>query len=182
MARLELPEAEKALTQPSDERARRKELPWVRIDKEYRFETYTQAPRWQISSEGVRSCSSITSCSGRVHGGISGLLGDRGRLRRLRRRVPRRHPLRRVAGSPLAKLQAYKCTMGWSFPWASSFGGDVNHDFQVAQTKALHSGVREYNFPAVGGVRCGRGRQVPQEVGCAAAPARGDVIIAHRPG
>jgi predicted dithiol-disulfide oxidoreductase (DUF899 family) len=58
-ARLELLEAEKELTRRSDELARRRqELPWVRIDKEYRFETDEGAPRWQTSSEGARSCSS----------------------------------------------------------------------------------------------------------------------------
>ena len=65
-ARLELLEAEKELTRRSDELARRRqELPWVRIDKEYRFETDEgRAPRWQTSSEGARSSSSTTSCSG----------------------------------------------------------------------------------------------------------------------
>lgn len=63
-ARLELLHAEKELTQRGDELARRRqELPWVRIDKEYRFETDQAAPRWWTSSKGARSFSSITLCS-----------------------------------------------------------------------------------------------------------------------
>ena len=37
-----------------------------------------------------------------------------------------------VSRAPLAKLQAYKRRMGWTFPWASSFGGDFNFDFNVS--------------------------------------------------
>jgi predicted dithiol-disulfide oxidoreductase (DUF899 family) len=52
-----------------------------------------------------------------------------------------------VSRAPLAKLQAYKRRMGWSFPWASSFGGDFNYDFQAAVTKEQWlSGAVEYNF------------------------------------
>ena len=52
-----------------------------------------------------------------------------------------------VSRTPLAKLQAYKQRMGWSFPWASSFGSDFNYDFQVSFTEEQQrSGVVEYNF------------------------------------
>jgi predicted dithiol-disulfide oxidoreductase (DUF899 family) len=52
-----------------------------------------------------------------------------------------------VSRAPLAKLQAYKQRMGWTFPWASSYGGDFNYDFGVAFTeKQQQSGVVEYNF------------------------------------
>jgi predicted dithiol-disulfide oxidoreductase (DUF899 family) len=52
-----------------------------------------------------------------------------------------------VSRAPLAKLQAYKRRMGWSFPWASSFGSDFNYDFQAAVTKEQWlSGAVEYNF------------------------------------
>ena len=64
-ARLELLGAEKELTRRSDEVARRRqELPWVRIDKEYRFETDDGNASWRISSAGALSFWSITSCSG----------------------------------------------------------------------------------------------------------------------
>jgi predicted dithiol-disulfide oxidoreductase (DUF899 family) len=52
-----------------------------------------------------------------------------------------------VSQAPLAKLQAYKERMGWSFPWASSYGSDFNYDFHVSETKEQQeSGVAEYNF------------------------------------
>ena len=101
-ARLELLEAEKALTRRSDELARqRQELPWVRIDKEYRFDT----------DEGTASLADLFGTlaaphlslhvRARLHGRVPVLLGDRGRLRRLRRppRESRRHARRGVAGS-----------------------------------------------------------------------------------
>ncbi len=66
-ARLGLLKEEKELTRRSDELARRcRELPWVRVDKEYRFETEEGSPRWQTSSEGARSSWSTTSCSGPI--------------------------------------------------------------------------------------------------------------------
>jgi predicted dithiol-disulfide oxidoreductase (DUF899 family) len=55
-----------------------------------------------------------------------------------------------VSRAPLAKLQAYKRRMGWSFPWASSLGSDFNYDFQAAFTQEQQqSGVVEYNFRAM---------------------------------
>jgi predicted dithiol-disulfide oxidoreductase (DUF899 family) len=52
-----------------------------------------------------------------------------------------------VSRAPLAQLQAYKERMGWSFPWASSFGSDFNYDFQAAMTEEQQqSGAVEYNF------------------------------------
>ena len=52
-----------------------------------------------------------------------------------------------VSRAPLAKLQDYKRRMGWSFPWASSFESDLNHDFHVTHTeREWQSGAVEYNF------------------------------------
>jgi len=52
-----------------------------------------------------------------------------------------------VSRAPLAKLQAYKQRMGWSFPWASSLGGDFNFDFNVSLTKEQQrEGAVEYNY------------------------------------
>jgi predicted dithiol-disulfide oxidoreductase (DUF899 family) len=52
-----------------------------------------------------------------------------------------------VSRAPLDKLRAYKKRMGWTFPWASSFGSEFNHDFQVGLTpEEQHSGSGEYNF------------------------------------
>jgi predicted dithiol-disulfide oxidoreductase (DUF899 family) len=55
-----------------------------------------------------------------------------------------------VSRAPLAKLQAYKRRMGWTFPWASSFGSDFNYEFQASVTKEeWQSGAVEYNFRTV---------------------------------
>ena len=86
----------------------------------------------------------------RLRGGVSVLLGDRGRVRRLRRPPgePRRHAF---GGQALAKLQAYKRRMGWTFPWASSLGGDFNFDFNVSITEAQQrAGAVEYNYRRAG--------------------------------
>src|SRR5260370_38281299 len=49
--------------------------------------------------------------------------------------------------APLAKLKAYKRRMGWTFPWASSFGGDFNSDFNVSVTEEQQrEGGIEYNY------------------------------------
>jgi len=149
-ARLELLEAEKELTRRSDELARRRqELPWVRLDKEYLFETDEGtaslaglfAGRSQLLiyhfmfgpdyAAGCPSCSAIAD----------GFDGSAVHL------ANHDVTLCAVSRAPLAKLQAYKKRMGWSFPWASSFGSDFNYDFQAAHTtQEWHSGTIEYNF------------------------------------
>ena len=149
-ARLELLKAEKELTQRSDELTRqRQDLPWVRIDKEYRFETDDGAAsladlfrgRSQLLiyhfmfgpdyTAGCPSCSAIAD-------GFDGFA-----VHLANHDVT----LGAVSRAPLAKLQAFKRRMGWSFPWGSSFGSDFNYDFQAAYTKEQQqSGVIEYNF------------------------------------
>jgi predicted dithiol-disulfide oxidoreductase (DUF899 family) len=149
-ARLGLLKEEKELTRRSDELARRRqELPWVRVDKEYRFETeegsasladlfqgrsqllvyhFMFGPDWKA---GCPSCSSIAD-------GFDGFA------------VHLAHhdvTLAAVSRAALAKLQAYKRRMGWSFPWASSLGGDFNFDFNVSFTEAQQrAGAIEYNY------------------------------------
>jgi predicted dithiol-disulfide oxidoreductase (DUF899 family) len=149
-ARLELLEAEKALTKRSDEVARqRRELPWVRIDKEYQLETdegtssLTDLFRGRSQlliyhfmfgpdyTAGCPSCSAIAD-------GF-----DRSAVHLANHDVA----FSAVSRAPLAKLQAYKKRMGWTFPWASSFDSDFNHDFQASNTKEeWESGAVEYNF------------------------------------
>jgi predicted dithiol-disulfide oxidoreductase (DUF899 family) len=52
-----------------------------------------------------------------------------------------------VSRAPLAKLQAYKRRMGWTFPWASSFGSDFNADFGVGYTRdQQREGGIDYNY------------------------------------
>jgi predicted dithiol-disulfide oxidoreductase (DUF899 family) len=149
-ARQELLEAEKELTRRSDELARRRqELPWVRIDTEYRFETdegtASLADLFRGRSQlliyhfmfGPEYTAGCPTCSA-IADGFDGSV------------VHLAHhdvTLCAVSRAPLAKLQAYKQRMGWSFPWASSFGSDFNYDFQVSHTKEeWQSGAVEYNF------------------------------------
>jgi predicted dithiol-disulfide oxidoreductase (DUF899 family) len=149
-ARLELLKAEKELTRRSDELARRRqELPWVRIDKEYRFETdegtASLADLFRGRSQllvyhfmfgpdytaGCPNCSAIADC---FDGSVVHLANHD-------------VTLAAVSRAPLAKLAAYKRRMGWSFPWASSNDGDFNFDFNVSFTEQQQrSRTTEYNY------------------------------------
>jgi predicted dithiol-disulfide oxidoreductase (DUF899 family) len=149
-ARLELLEAEKELTRRSDELARRRqELPWVRVDKEYRFETdegsASLADLFRGRSQllvyhfmfgpdykaGCATCSTIAD-------GFEGFV-----VHLANHDVT----LSAVSRAPLAKLQTYKRRMGWTFPWASSLGNDFNFDFNVSFTEEQQrEGGIEYNY------------------------------------
>src|ERR1700676_4077472 len=122
-ARLELLEAEKALTRGSDELARqRRELPWVRIDNEYRFETdqgtASLADLFQGRSQlliyhfmfGPEYTAGCPSCSSIADGfnGVAVHLANHDVT------------LSAVSRAPFTKLKAYRQRMGWNFPWASS--------------------------------------------------------------
>jgi predicted dithiol-disulfide oxidoreductase (DUF899 family) len=149
-ARVELLKAEKEHTRKSDELARRRqELPWVRVDKEYRFDTdagsASLADLFQGRSQllvyhfmlGPDYRAGCPSCSAIADGfnGFAVHLANHDVM------------LTAVSRAPLAKVQAYKRRMGWSFPWASSFGGDFNYDFGVGITEEQQrSSVGEYNF------------------------------------
>ena len=149
-ARLELLDAEKALTRRSDELARqRQELPWVQIDKTYRFETdegsASLADLFRERSQlliyhfmfGPDYSAGCPSCSAIADGfnGVAVHLANHDVA------------LSAVSRAPLAKLQAYKQRMGWTFPWASSFGSDFNADFAVGFTEEQQrEGGIEYNY------------------------------------
>jgi predicted dithiol-disulfide oxidoreductase (DUF899 family) len=149
-ARLELLQAEKELTRKSDELAlRRRELPWVRVDKDYRFETdggsASLADLFQGRSQllvyhfmfGPDYTAGCPSCSSIADGfdGFAVHLANHDVM------------LSAVSRAPLAKLQAYKRRMGWTFPWASSFGGDFNFDYSVGFTEEQQrAGGIEYNY------------------------------------
>jgi predicted dithiol-disulfide oxidoreductase (DUF899 family) len=149
-ARLELLEAEKDLTRRSDELARkRQELPWVRIDKDYSFETdegkASLADLFRGRSQllvyhfmfGPDYKAGCPSCSAIADGfnGIAVHLANHDVM------------LWAISRAPLAKLQAYKNRMGWTFPWASSFGSDFNADFAASFTeKQQREGGIEYNY------------------------------------
>jgi predicted dithiol-disulfide oxidoreductase (DUF899 family) len=148
-ARLELLEAEKELTRRSDELARRRqELPWVRIDKEYRFETDSGGAsladlfkgrsqllvyHFMFGTDWTAGCPSCSMIADGFNGFVTHLAN---------------HDVMLWAASraPLSKLQAYKRRMGWSFPWASSQGSDFNFDFSVSHTKEQQREGIEYNF------------------------------------
>src|ERR687891_317999 len=136
-ARLELLQAEKELTRRSDELARRRqELPWVRIEKEYRFETdegkASLADLFRGRSQlliyhfmfGPDYTAGCPNCSA-IADGFNGCVVHLANHDVM---------LWAVSRAPLAKLQTYKQRMGWSFPWASSFGSDFNLDFQASST------------------------------------------------
>jgi predicted dithiol-disulfide oxidoreductase (DUF899 family) len=149
-ARLELLEAEKELTRRSDEVARqRQELPWVRVNKEYRLETdegsASLADLFKGRSQllvyhfmfGPDYTAGCASCSAIADGfnGFTVHLANHDVM------------LWAVSRAPIAKLQAFKQRMGWTFPWASSFGSDFNFDFSVGFTaEQQRDGGIEYNY------------------------------------
>ncbi len=149
-ARLELLKDEKELTRRSDELARRRqELPWVRLDKQYRFETDDGAAsladlfkgrsqllvyHFMFGPDYTAGCPACSSIADAFNGFVVHLA---------------HHDvmLWAVSRAPLAKLQAYKRRMGWTFPWASSAAGDFNFDFNVAFTdEQQRKGLVEYNY------------------------------------
>ena len=150
VARLELLEAEKEHTRQSDELARRRQaLPWVRVDKAYRFDTKDGRAslndlfrgRSQLLvyhfmfgpdyTAGCPSCSAIADS----FNGIAVHLANHDVM------------LWTVSRAPLAKLEAYKRRIGWAFPWASSYGGDFNADFNVwFSEEQQRGGGIEYNY------------------------------------
>jgi predicted dithiol-disulfide oxidoreductase (DUF899 family) len=129
---------EKEMTRLGDELARqRRELPWVRVEKDYRFQTdegaRTLAELFDGRSQllvyhfmfgpdyeaGCPTCSSSADAVSSV--------------------LPHLHArdvtMLYVSRAPLAKLQAYKRRMGWGFPWVSSAESDFNFDFGVSRTE-----------------------------------------------
>src|SRR5688572_24015130 len=149
-ARIELLKAEKELTHRSDAVARqRQELPWVRIDKDYSFETDSGKASLKDLFRGRSQLlvyhfmfgpdykAGCPSCSAIADGfnGITEHLANHDVM------------LWAISRAPLEKLQAYKKRLGWTFSWASSFGSDFNADFSVGFTEEQQrkEGI-EYNF------------------------------------
>jgi predicted dithiol-disulfide oxidoreductase (DUF899 family) len=156
-ARRELLAAEKEHTRRGDELARRRrELPWVPVEKEYAFDTDEGrktlpelfAGRSQLLvyhfmfgpdyEAGCPSCSAIAD-------------GFNGFVPHLAHRAD--VTMLCISRAPLPKLLAYRERMGWSFPWASSAESDFNYDFATSRTEeAIRSGG-EYNFAPYGDMR-----------------------------
>jgi predicted dithiol-disulfide oxidoreductase (DUF899 family) len=148
--RLTLLEAEKELTRRSDELAKRRQaLPWVRVDKQYRFDTDEGSAlladlfrgRSQLLvyhfmfgpdyTAGCPSCSMIAD-------GFDGFA-----VHLANHDVT----LWAVSRAPLAKLQSYRRRMGWTFPWGSSLKSEFNSDFSVSFTEEeQRAGGIEYNY------------------------------------
>jgi len=149
-ARLDLLAAEKDYTRRGDDLAQRRQaLPWVKVDKDYRFDTdkgsatladlfqgrsqllvyhFMFGPDWKA---GCPSCSMIAD----GFNGYTVHLANHDVM------------LWAVSRAPLAKLQSYKQRMGWTFPWASSAGSDFNFDFSVSFTEEQQwEGTIEYNY------------------------------------
>ncbi|TAM71035.1 MAG: DUF899 domain-containing protein [Microbacteriaceae bacterium] len=149
-ARLELLEAEKALTHKGDEVARqRRALPWVRVDKEYRFATADGEAsladlfggrsqllvyHFMFGPDYTAGCPSCSAIADGFDGSVVHLTN---------------HDVSffAVSRAPLPQLQEYEKRMGWRFPWASSFGSDFNYDYGVTHAKAdWESGAVDYNY------------------------------------
>jgi predicted dithiol-disulfide oxidoreductase (DUF899 family) len=148
-ARLKLLEEEKALTRHSDDVARqRQDLPWVRVDKQYRFATdagpATLPDLFRGRSQllvyhfmfGPDFESGCPSCSA-IADGFNGIVTHL---------AAHDVMLWAVSRAPLAKLQAYKKRMGWTFPWASSNDTAFNFDFNTSFTEAQQREGIEYNY------------------------------------
>ena len=139
-ARKELLAREKEHTRRGDELAReRRELPWVRVEKEYTFGTEdgkrTLAQLFDGRSQllvyhfmfgpefeaGCPSCSSIAD----GFNGFDAHLANRADV-----------DLVCISRAPLEKLHAYRRRMGWTFPWVSSLGSDFNYDFAASFTRS----------------------------------------------
>ena len=175
-ARVELLEAEKELTRRSDELARRRqELPWVRIDKDYRFETEegpaTLAELFRGRSQllvyhfmfGPDYTAGCATCSMIAEG------FDRYVVHLANHDVS----MWAVSRAPLGKLLAYRQRMGWEFPWASSFASDFNFDFDASFTEEQQRGGGiEYNYRREPPMAAGKSGDAP-------APSVDDPVTAN---
>jgi predicted dithiol-disulfide oxidoreductase (DUF899 family) len=151
-ARTKLLEAERELTRRSDQLAReRRDLPWVRVDKDYRFET-NEGTKTLEELFGGRSqllvyhfmfgpaydagCPTCSAAADTFDGGVVHM-------------NQRDVTFLCVSRAPLEKLQAYERRMGWSFPWVSSAGSDFNFDFGISFTEEQQREGAEYNYRPV---------------------------------
>lgn len=149
-ARRDLLKAEKELTRLRDGLAeRRLALPWVRIDRDYTFDTldgprsladlfdgrsqllvqhFMLAPGWK---QGCRSCSFMADHTDGMNRHLA------------------HHDVTMIAVSraPLAEIERFRRRMGWQFPWVSSNGSSFNYDFRVSFTPDdVASGHVDYNY------------------------------------
>jgi predicted dithiol-disulfide oxidoreductase (DUF899 family) len=150
-ARDELLAREKEHTRGGDELARqRRELPWVRIDKDYSFETEdgkkTLAELFNGRSQLVvyhfmfgpayaaGGCPVCSSAADSFDAAVPHLRA-------------RDVTFLAISRAPLERLQSYKRRMGWTFPWVSSHGGDFNFDFEASHTEEQLAPFLEGDVP-----------------------------------
>ena len=148
-ARLDLLKAEKELTRKSDEVARRRQaLPWVKVEKDYAFDTdegrasladlfrgrsQLLVYHFMFGPDYSAGCPSCSAIADGFNGSVTHLANHDVMLWA-------------VSRAPLEKLNAYKQRLGWSFPWASSFGSEFNYDYCVGLTEPQQDAGYEYNF------------------------------------
>ena len=147
-ARVALLEEEKALTRARDAlNVKRRQLPMVRVEKDYRFEgpdgpatlldlfegrKQLMVGHFMFEPEWEDGCPSCSAGADEVADGLLDHLHIRDTT------------LAYVSRAPIAKIEAYKAKKGWTFPWYSSFGSDFNYDFHVTIDEAV--APAEYNF------------------------------------
>ncbi len=147
-ARKELLAEEKAMTRARDAlNTKRRELPMVRIDKDYVFEGPEGTAGLPDLFEGRRQlivqhfmfdpswdegCPSCSAGADEISDGLLEHLHTRDTA------------LAAVSRAPIDKIERYKASKGWTFPWYSSFGSDFNYDFHVTIDAAV--APVEYNF------------------------------------
>ena len=148
-ARLDLLKAEKELTRRSDELARRRqELPWVRIDKEYRFDT-DEGPasladlfrgrsqllvyHFMFGPDYTAGCPACSSIADGFNGSVVHLANHD-------------VTLCAVSRAPLAKLQAYKRRMGWTFPGRRRTAATSTTTSTSRSPRSSRRGSLEYNY------------------------------------
>jgi predicted dithiol-disulfide oxidoreductase (DUF899 family) len=180
-ARIELLKQEKEVTRAGDELAKqRRELPWVRVDKEYVFDTedgeatlaelfrgrsqlivyhFMFGPDWP---EGCPSCSAVADGFDETHLHLQN------------------HDVAftAVSRAPLDKLVGYRERMGWSFPWASSGRTDFNVDYHATFTEESIAREDTYNFALIDeGMR--DPKNLPAEAPGMSAFAMQDGVVHH---
>jgi predicted dithiol-disulfide oxidoreductase (DUF899 family) len=149
-ARIQLLQAEKELTRGGDKLAeQRQQLPWVPVEKDYRFDTDGGSAsladlfggrsqllmyHFMFGPEYTAGCPACSAIADGFNGSVVHL---------------QNHDVAMMAVSlaPIDAIQRYKRRMGWSFPWASSLGSDFNFDFDVSVTEEQQrGGTVVYNF------------------------------------
>src|SRR6059058_2125766 len=137
-ARLELLKAEKDFTRRGDKLARqRQELPWVRIDKKYSFETAEGSAaladlfrgrsqlvvyHFMFGPDYTAGCPACSATADSFNGVLPHL-------------EARDVTMICISRAPLEKLLAFRRRMGWSFNWVSSYGNEFNFDFGVSASE-----------------------------------------------